>query len=159
MDEPVPIRRAAVGCLFVALGVVLVALLVRPAIFSVAEPRDDTIVTAGSVTEVAAGPISRDVILTRSRGWSGERDAGSGRVQVTVIVAPSSAGGFSAVNAASPGRDDCAVEIRADRLVDCDGRAWDFGGFPLDTSDARLERVATDVVSGTILLDMTRPAE
>ncbi len=157
MDEPVPIRRAAVGCLLVALAVVVVALLVRPAIFSVAEPRDDTVVTAGSVTELSAGPISLDLILTRSRGWSGEREAGSGRVQVTVIVAPSSVGGLTAVNAASPGREDCVVEIRTDRLVDCTGRAWDFGGFPLDTADPPLERIATDVEGGTILLDMTGP--
>ncbi|MEO5986797.1 MAG: hypothetical protein ABIW50_00290 [Candidatus Limnocylindria bacterium] len=159
MDEPVPIRRAAVGCLLVALAVVVVALLVRPAIFSVAEPRDDSVVTAGTVTEVAAGPILREVILSRSRGWSGERDADSGRVQVTVIVATSTVGGITAVNAASPGREDCPVVPSADRLTDCEGRAWDFGGFPLDTSVPPLERVATDVDGGTILLDMTRPAE
>ena len=47
MDDPPPFRRAAVGCLFVALAVVAVALLVRPAIFSVAPPRDDAVVTVG----------------------------------------------------------------------------------------------------------------
>jgi hypothetical protein len=40
MDEPVPIRRAAVGCLLIALAVAAVALIVRPAIFSVVPPRD-----------------------------------------------------------------------------------------------------------------------
>ncbi|MEO6579409.1 MAG: hypothetical protein ABIO99_11005 [Candidatus Limnocylindria bacterium] len=157
MDEPVPIRRAAVGWLFVAVAVVALALLVRPAIFSVAGPRDDSVVTAGAVTEVASGPIQRDLVLARSHGWSGERDAGSGRVQVSVIVSASTAGGFTAVNAASPGREDCPVELAEDRLTDCDGRAWDFAGFPLDTSDPPLERIPTDVEGGTILLDMTEP--
>ena len=158
MDDPPPFRRAAVGCLFVALAVVAVALLVRPAIFSFAPPRDDAVVTVASVTQLAGGPIRRDLVLSRSGGWSGERDAGSGRVQVSVIVAPSATGAFSAVNAASPGREGCPVEIGADRLLDCDGRAWDFSGFPLDPTDPALERIATDVVSGSIVLDMTGPA-
>ena len=31
-----------------------------------------------------------------------------------------------------PGRSDCPVEIGADRLTDCDGRAWTFDGIPID---------------------------
>ncbi len=159
MDEPVPIRRAAIGCLTVAVVVVAFALLVRPAIFSVAPPRDDSVVTVATVTEVTTGPILRDIVLSSSRGWSGERDAGSGRVQVAVIVAPSTAGAFSAVNAASPVREGCPVTIGADRLLDCDGRAWDFSGFPLDPDDPPLERIPTDVDAGNIVLDMTAPPE
>ena len=159
MDEPVPVRRAAVGCLLVALTGVALALIVRPAIFSVAPPRDDAAVIVASVTEVAAGPIRRDVVLSRSHGWSGERDAGDGRVQVSVILAPSSSfGGVSAVNAASPGRTDCPVGIAADRLTDCDGRAWTFDGFPIDTADPSLERIGVEVVSGSVVLDMTGAA-
>lgn len=159
MDEPVPLRRAAIGCLLVALTVVALALIVRPAIFSVAPPRDDAAVIVATATEVASGPIRRDVLLSRSRGWSGERDAGDGRVQLAVILAPSSTfGGVSAVNAASPGRSACPVEIGADRLTDCNGRAWTFEGFPIDSADPPLERVEADVVSGSVVLDLTQPA-
>ena len=93
MDEPVPIRRAAVGCLVVALILVAIALVVRLAILSAAPPRDDTVVTVATATDVAGGPIRRDLILSRSRGWSGERDAGDGRVQVAVIVTQTTTGG------------------------------------------------------------------
>jgi hypothetical protein len=157
MDEPVPIRRAAVGCLLIAVAVAAVALVVRPAIFSVAPPRDDSVVTVATASEVAAGPIRRDLILSRSHGWSGERDAGDGRVQVAVIVSPATAGGVAAVNAASPLREDCPVEVAADRLTDCDGHAWTFDGVPIDSADPPLERIGVEVVSGTVVLDMTGP--
>jgi len=157
MDEPVPIRRAVVGFLLILLGVVAVALIVRPAIFSVAPPRDDSVVTLATASEVTAGPIRREVILARSHGWSGERDVGDGRVQVAVVVASSIAGGISAVNASAPDRDDCPVEIGADRLTDCDGRAWTYDGIPIDPADAPLERIGVEVVSGSVVLDMTGP--
>jgi hypothetical protein len=44
MDDPVPIRRAAVGCLVIALGGLALALIIRPAIFSLAPARDDSAV-------------------------------------------------------------------------------------------------------------------
>ena len=157
MDEPVPIRRAAVGCLVVTLTLVAIALVVRLAILSAAPPRDDTVVTVATASEVSAGPIRRDLILSRSRGWSGERAAGEGRVQVAVIVSSSTGRGIAAVNAASPGRADCPVEIAADRLTDCDGRAWTFDGIPIDPADPSLERIAVDVTSGSVVLDMTAP--
>ena len=157
MNEPVPIRRAAVGCLLVTVTLVVIALVVRLAILSAAPPRDDSVVTVAAVGEVTDGAIRRDLILSRSRGWSGERDAGDGRVQVAVIVSPSSGRGVAAVNAASPGRDDCPVEIGADRLSDCDGRAWTFEGIPIDPTDPPLERIAVDVTSGSVVLDMTAP--
>ena len=73
--------------------------------------------------------MRRDLILLPlAADGPGERDAGDGRVQVAVIVSPSTARGIAAVNAASPGRDDCPVEIAADRLTDCDGRTWTFEG-------------------------------
>ena len=157
MDEPVPVRRAALGCLLIVVAVVALELIVRPAIFSVAPPRDDSVVTVATTIEVNAGPISRDVILSRSRGWSAERDAGDGRVQVSVILAPSTVGGISAVNAATPGRDDCPVKIGADRLTGCDGRAWTFDGNPIDPADPSLELIAVDLASGSVVLDMTKP--
>ena len=157
MNEPVPIRRAAVGCLLVTVTLVVIALVVRLAILSAAPPRDDSVVTIAAVGEVTDGAIRRDLILSRSRGWSGERDSGDGRVQVAVIVSPSTGRGVAAVNAASPGRDDCPVEIGADRLSDCDGRAWTFEGIPIDPTDPPLERIAVDVTSGSVVLDMTAP--
>lgn len=157
MDEPVPIRRAVVGFLLIVVAVVIIALLVRPAIFSVAPPRDDSVVIVATAVEVTAGPIRRELLLSRSHGWSGERDADDGRVQVSVVLAPSTAAGISAVNAASPGRTDCPVEIGADRLTDCDGRAWTYQGIPIDSADPPLERIMVEVVSGSVVLDMTEP--
>ena len=157
MDEPVPVRRAALGCLIVTLTLIAIAVVVRLAILSAAPPRDDTVVTVATASEVAGGPIRRDLILSRSRGWSGERDAGDGRVQVAVIVSSSVGRGIAAVNAASPGRADCPVEIGADRLTDCEGRAWTFEGIPIDASDPALERIAVDVTSGSVVLDMSAP--
>lgn len=158
MDEPVPVRRAAVGCLLVALAVVALAVFLRPAIFRVAVPVDDAAVTVATALEVTDGAILRDVVLSRSHGWSGERDAGDGRVRVGVILAPSTFGGVSAVNAASPGRSGCAIEIGADRLTDCDGRAWTFEGISIDSADPPLERFDAEVVAGSVVVDLTQPA-
>jgi len=157
MDEAVPIRRAAVGCLLIALTVAAIGLVVRLAILSAAPPRDDTVVTVATAGEVTSGPIRRELLLSRSHGWSGERDAGNGRVQIAVILAPLTVGAIAAVNAASPGRADCPVEIGADRLTDCDGRAWTFDGIPIDSADPPLERIAVEVTSGSVVLDMTGP--
>lgn len=159
MDEPVPVRRAAIGCIVVAAAVVGLALLVRPAIFSVAPPRDDSAVVVATATEVAAGPIRRDVLLSRTHGWSGEREAGDGRVQLTVIVSQPAIAAVAAVNAAAPGRDDCRIEIGADRLLDCEGRAWTFDGIPLDPADPTLERIAARLESGGVVLDLTGPVD
>ena len=160
MDEPVPLRRAAIGCLLVAVMVVALAIVLRPAIFNVALPGNDAAVIVAQASEVTDGPIRREIVLSRSHGWSGEDDAGDGRVRVAVIVAPSATfGGVSAVNAASPGRSDCPIEIGADRLVDCDGRAWTFEGVPIDAADPPLERFGAEVASGSVVVDMTRPGE
>ncbi len=132
MDEPVPIRRAAVGCLLIALAGLAVALIVRPAIFSFASPRDDSAVVVATAADVVDGPVKRDVLLTRSYGWPGEIDAGDGRVQLSVIVAPGAFAGVTAVAAASPLSDDCPLEIAQVGLVDCEGRAWTLDGVPLD---------------------------
>lgn len=159
MDEPVPIRRAVVGCLLVAVIGLGLALLIRPFIFSLAPPRDDGAVTLASASEVASTPIRRDVLLTRSYGWHGELDAGDGRVQLGLIIGQSSAGEVVVVNAASPVADDCAVDIGADRLVGCDGRAWTFDGLPLDSADPSLQRFASEVIDGSLVADLTRTVE
>lgn len=158
MDEPVPIRRALVAFgLIVAFAVVTMA-LVRPTIFSLAPPRDDASVVVGTLTELSLRTERRDVILSRSYGWAGERDAGDGRVQLGVIIGPTPTG-IAAVNAASPVADDCPIEVEADRLRDCDNRAWTFAGLPIDAGSPPLERFAIRVEGGTVIVDFTSTVE
>lgn len=159
MDEPVPVRRYVVGCLLVAVIGLALALLIRPLIFSLAPARDDSGVTVAGLSEVSSAPIRRDVLLTRSYGLDGELDAEDGRVQVGLIIGPSRSGGTVVVNAASPVDEDCAVEIGADRLIDCDGRAWTFDGLPLDSAHPPLQRFEVEVTDGSVVVDLTRPLE
>jgi len=158
MDDPPPIRRAALGCLAIAVVLILVALLVRPAIFTFSEPRDDSHVVLGTATEAAAGPALHVVLLSRAHGWDGER-AADGRAEVDVIVAPITFGALAAVAAASPVTDDCPLAIGPDRLTDCDGRAWSFEGFPLDPEDPPLDRFPVRVDAGSVIVDLTRTVD
>lgn len=159
-EEPVPIRRAAVGCLLLAVAGFGIAALVRPLIFSVAPPRDDRVVIVGTLAEVSAeGPIRSVQILARSYGLDGELDAGDGRMQVAVITSATSFGGVAVVNAASPVADDCPVEIGADRLVDCEGRTWTFEGDPIDSADPPLQRFPVEIDNGAIVVDFTQPID
>ena len=157
-EEPVPIRRAAVGCLVIALLGLGAAALVRPAIFLLAPPRDDARVIVGTLTELDTSPIERDQLLGRSHGLDGEVDAGEGRVQIRLIIAPAGFGAATVVNAASPLEEDCPVEIGADRLLDCEGRAWTYQGLPIDSADPPLERFAVVIENGAIVADLTEPA-
>ena len=155
MDEPIPIRRVLVGFALIALLVLAVMLLVRPTIFTLAPPRDDTVVTVGTLNEVSANTRRIEVVLSDSYGWAGEQDAGDGRTQLGVIVGPT-ATGLAAVNASSPLADDCPVQITADRLTDCDGHSWTFAGLPLDSAHPPLERFPITVEGGSVLVDFTR---
>lgn len=155
-DEPVPVKRAVIGCLVLALVGLGLAALVRPLIFSVAPPRDDSVLVVAQAVELVDGPIRRDVLLARSYGWDGEIDAGDGHVQLAVIVAPVPGGGAIVSAAASPVDDDCAVEIAADRLRDCAGRTWTFDGLPIDPADPPLQRFPAVIENGAIVVDMTR---
>jgi hypothetical protein len=159
MDEPVPVRRAAVGCLLIALAGLAVALIVRPAIFTFAEPRDDSAVVVATAAEVSDGPVARDVLLTRSYGWPGEREAGGGRTQLSVIVAPAPFAGIAVISAASPAADDCPVEIGDGALTDCEDNAWTYDGTPLLTNLAPLDRFPAEVVAGSITVDFTQTIE
>jgi hypothetical protein len=158
-DEPPPFRRAAIGCLIIALLGLGLAALVRPLIFSVAPPRDDSVVIVGTLSDVSAGPVRRDLVLSRSYGLDGETDAGDGRVQIAVIATANAAAGVTVVNAASPGRADCPIEVAGDRLADCDGRTWTFEGLPIDAADPPLQRFPSAVTDGAIVVDFTRLAE
>ncbi|MGH2446192.1 MAG: hypothetical protein ACRDGD_09160 [Candidatus Limnocylindria bacterium] len=155
MDDPPPIRRAAVGCLLIALFAIGFMVLVRPAIFSLAPPRDASVTTVATATEVVGGPISREVLLARSQGWDGEVDAGDGRVQLELIVSPFPPGAVSAVSATSP-LEDCPIEIKEVQLLDCVGNAWSFDGRPLDPDDPPLDRFPTRVENGSVIVDLTR---
>lgn len=158
-DEPVPIRRAAIGCLLLAVLGLGAAALVRPAIYLLAPPRDDARVIVGTLTELRSAPIRRDQLLGRSYGHDGEIDAGDGRAQIGLIIAPAGFGAASVVNAASPLDEDCPVEIGADRLVDCEGRAWTYQGLPIDSADPPLERFAVQIENGAIVVDLTQAIE
>ena len=158
-DDPPPIRRAAIGCLVIALVGFGLAALVRPLIFSVAPARDDSVAIVATLADISTGPVRRDQLLSRSYGLDGEANAGDGRVQISVIVAPTGFGGVTALNAASPGRDDCPVEIGADRLVDCEDRTWTYEGQPIDPADPPLQRFPTEVEGGAIVVDFTQARE
>jgi hypothetical protein len=155
-DEPVPVRRAVVGCLLLAIVGLGLAALVRPLIFSVAPARDDSVVIVAQAAELNDGPIRRDVLLGASYGWDGEIDAGDGNAQMALILAPALGGGAVASAGASPVADDCPVEIGADRLRDCDGRAWTFEGLPIDPGLPPLQRFPVVVDDGAVIVDMTR---
>jgi hypothetical protein len=156
MDDPVPVRRALFGCLGIAVVGIAVVLLVRPAILTLAPPRGDDVVTLGPVNAVSAGAARREVVLGRSYGWDGEEPLGGGRVLLPVVVAPATFGGVSVVAAASPVSDDCPLEIAADRLVDCEGRAWTFDALPFDAAHPPLDRFEVSIESGTVVVDFTR---
>jgi hypothetical protein len=153
----VQVGRLAVGCL-VAFGALLgVLLIIRPLIFSVAPPRDDSRVVVASVLEASDGPIRREIVLSGSRGIDGERPLEGGPVQVTVVVAPAGFSAFTAVVAASPIADDCPITIEGERLVDCEGRDWNLDGTPIDPALPPLQRFAVTVRDGAVVADMTEP--
>lgn len=161
MEEPVPAevslgRYLVAGLLGTAVIVVLL-LLVRPLLFTLAQPLDDTNYAVVASSQVTDGPIVRQLLLNESQGLLGElvRDD---RTQISVIVAPFTIGGFSVVNAWSP-THDCALEIGADRLRDCEGDAWTFDGIPLDPEDPPLQSFPTTVTNGAVTVDFTRTVD
>jgi hypothetical protein len=158
-DEPVPVRRAVVGCLVIALLGFGLAALVRPLIFSVAPPRDDSVVIVAQAPELVDGPILRDVVLSRSYGWDGEVDAGDGRVQLPIVISQLTPGTATAVAATSPVSEACPIEIGADRLVDCGGRTWTYAGLPIDTADPPLQRFPVEIDAGSVFVDFTRTVD
>lgn len=158
-EEPVPFRRAALGCLLIAILGLGFAALVRPAIYLLAPPRDDARVIVGTLTELEAGPVVRDQVLSRSYGHDGEVDAGDGRVQLRLILSPGGFGSATVVNAASPLEADCPVEVGADRLRDCAGRTWTYEGLPIDSSHPPLQRFRVVVEDGAIVVDLSEPLE
>jgi hypothetical protein len=156
-DERLPVARTALGCLAALAAIIGLMLLVRPAIFSLAPPRDDSSVVVASVLEASQGPLQREVVLATSHGLTGERPAGSGRVQLAVVVAPTAAAGYTVVGAASPIEAECPVELADGRLIDCGGQHWTLNGEPLDGTHPPLQRFAVTVRDGAVIADLSRP--
>lgn len=156
-DEPVPIRRALVGCVVIMLAGFAIALLVRPLIFTLAPPRDDSVVVVAQAAELTGGSIVREVLLADSYGWDGAIDAGDGRSQLSIVVSPTTtAGSVVVVAAASPVAPDCAVTVGEDRLRDCAGREWTFAGLPIDAGLPELQRFPAAIEAGAVIVDFTR---
>ena len=108
--------------------------------------------------ELVAGPVSRPILLTESRGLLGERTEGA-NLAITVIVSQLPGGKVAVVNAWSP-VDPCALTVAEDRasLVDCEGRRWALDGAPLDGgAQPALQRFEASMNSGAVIADLTTP--
>lgn len=155
---PLPVRRAVVGGLLAFGAVMVLLLLVRPAIFSLAPPRGDTNLGIASFDELVVGPISRPVLLTASHGLLGERVEGE-RIAITVIIAPLPGSAVAVLNAWST-VDPCPVTVADDArsLTDCDGRRWALDGAPLDGgAQPPLQRFAATLNNGAVIADLSAP--
>jgi hypothetical protein len=77
-------------------------------------------------------------------------------VGLTVVVSAVGTDAFAVVDAWSP-TNDCAITLGADRLVDCAGDTWTWGGIPIDPVDPGLTGFPTTVRNGAVVVDFTRP--
>ena len=153
---PVPITRYVFVTLLGLGALLVVVLLVRPFILSFAGARDDANYPLLAASEADRGPIVREFLLEDSHGLLGESEEDE-RFVVNVAVAPlPGRDGYSVVNAWSP-VNDCALELGADRLVDCEGAAWTYAGFPIDSTHPPLEAFSNEVRQGAIVVDFTSP--
>lgn len=155
---PVPIVRYAFVVLLGLAIVVAAVLLVRPFILSFADARGDDNHPLVGAAEVDRGPVLTDVLLEESHGLAGEAVEG-GRVRLRVVAAPlPGRDGYSVVNAWSPA-NDCPLTLGADRLVDCEGDAWTYQGFPIDPEHANLQAFPNEVRQGAIVVDFSSPTQ
>lgn len=154
--EPVPVGRYALLALLAVLLLLGITLLVRPLIFSLADPRDDARYPLLSIADADRGPQSLEVVLNDRHGLPGEVVQDE-LVGYTVVVAPlPGRGGYSVVGAWSP-TGDCALEISGDRLRDCDGATWTFEGIPFDPDEQSLVAFPAMVRNGAVIADFTAP--
>jgi hypothetical protein len=157
-DPDVPVRRYVILALL-AVGILLVVtLLVRPFIFSLAGPRDDRNYPLLSVSQADTGPQLIEILLNDPHGLPGEvvRDD---RVGYSVVVAPlPGEDGYSVVGAWSP-TGACALEIDQDRLRDCRGDTWTFAGFAFDADKPSLTAFPVTVRNNAVLADFTAPMD
>ncbi|MEO8510065.1 MAG: hypothetical protein ABI534_02370 [Chloroflexota bacterium] len=150
------VRRYVVGGLLLLAVVVGLMLVVRPLIFSVADPRDDSRVAIMPQVQLSEGSALREVVLATSHGLDGEQVV-DGRPIVAVVVSPLPGGVAAVVNATPPGAGTCRVEIGADRLRGCGG-SWTYAGDPIDADAAPLQRFPVTLRDGAVYVDLTAPA-
>lgn len=153
-----PIARYAVAAILAIAGLVGLMLLVRPLIFSLAPPLDDSNYRLIAAATADEGVQLVPIVLNEPQGLLGEVVAGE-HARLTVVVAPvTGTGRYTVVNAWSP-TNDCAIELGPDRLVDCVGGAWTYEGIPIDPAGPPLERFPTTVRNGAVVVDFTRPVD
>ncbi|MEP6469964.1 MAG: hypothetical protein ABJC24_09360 [Chloroflexota bacterium] len=156
--DDVPVRRYVIAAALGIAALLVVTLLVRPFIFSLAGPRDDRNYPVISASDADLGPRRIEIVLNDPHDLPGEvvRDA---RVGYTVVVAPlPGRDGYSVVGAWSPA-NGCALEIVKDRLRDCEGTAWTYEGFPIDSADPPLTAFPVTVRNGAVIVDFTAARE
>jgi hypothetical protein len=156
---PVPLSRYAMVALLGLVAIMLVVLLVRPFIFSFADARDDANYALIAASEVDAGPVLVDVLLEESHGLAGEQEQDDlVRIRVAASPLPPGRDGYAVVNGWSPVHD-CALTLGSDRMVDCEGAAWTYEGFPFDVAHPMLEAFQNEVRQGAIVVDFTTPLD
>jgi hypothetical protein len=152
-----PVLRYALTGLLALAALVGLTLLVRPLIFSIASPRDDSVYALVPVASVSSTPVVKEVLLNTSHGLLGERPQGA-HVAITLLISRPVAGGYSVVDAWSP-LNDCALTVATDRLLDCRQHAWTFAGDPIASGDPVLERFAVTSENGALIADLTHPVD
>ena len=153
--DPLPVRRGVVGGVLAAALVGGLLLLVRPFIFSFAPPLSDANYTVASAASIRNGPALVEIVLNESHQLPGEVHRNEA-VGLTVVVSQVGSDAFAVVDAWSP-TNECALTLRADRVVDCAGDTWTFDGVPIDPADPALMSFPTTVRNGAVVVDFTRP--
>jgi hypothetical protein len=154
--NPVPVGRYLFNGVLAVAALMLLLLLVRPLIFTLAPPRDDSSYTVAASADAADGPQLLELVLNDAHGLPGEIPDGE-HARLWVVVAPdAAAAGFTVVDAWSP-THDCAIRLGSDRLVDCAGHAWTYAGVPIDPADPALVRFPTREAQGAVIADFTQP--
>ena len=149
------VARYVVSGLLVLAAVVGIMLVVRPLIFTVADPRDDTRVAILPQAQLPNGPTIRQAVLARSLGLDGEQQV-EGRPVVALVVSQLPGGEAAAVNATPPGGGACRVDLGADRLTGCGG-SWTYTGEPIEPGAEGLQRFPVTLRDGAVYVDLTAP--
>ena len=152
------VTRYAVAAAVAFLLLLGLLLLVRPMIYSVAPPRDDSVYAVSTTASVPTSePLVKQILLNMPHGLLGERRSGEHAV-ITVVVSRGLTGLFSVVNAWSP-TSGCGLTARPDRLVDCRGHEWTLSGQPFASGDRPLQSFPTTNQSGAVIVDFTHPVD
>ncbi len=130
-------------------------LLVRPFIFSLGPPRDDSVYAVAAVGELTGGPIQRDLLLNGPHGLLGEQPSGV-HAELTVVISRTVTGQYAVVSSWSP-VNDCALTLGADRVTDCRGLQWTLAGDPFVSGNPPLPRFPVQVENGALVVDFTAP--